>query len=215
MKEKIKDSLSSLLGIGFFILIIAGFVLLVAGGAKLFEVLYPVLESISSFVWAIVWLLLFLSIVPRFRSLTGNGIVIGTYVGGAIFWLLCFYITYSLWGFVGILLGVIFMGLGVFFTAVLALLFDGQFGPAFYFGFILAQIYIFRLLGHWIITKYRPKKHNNVAIEYESTTNKNREELDNKILSGKEDVADWLEFDGHITSEANKEIKAQEQELKD
>lgn len=157
MKEKIKDSLSGLLGIGFFILIIVGFVLLITGGAKLFEVLYPVLESISSFVWGIVWLLLFLSVVPRLRNLTGNGIVLGTYIGGAIFWLLCFYITYSLWGFIGILLGVIFMGLGVFFTAILALIFDGQFGPAFYFGFILAQIYVFRLLGHWILSKYRPK----------------------------------------------------------
>jgi len=165
MNEKLKDSLYGLGGIGLFILIIAGFGLLIFGGAKLFEVFYPILERIDTFVWGIVWLLIFLSMVPRFRNFTGNGIVIGTYIGGAIFWLLCFYVTYSLWGFFGIFLGVIFMGVGVFFTAVLALIFDGQFSSALYFGFILVQIYLFRLLGAWIITKYRPKTPPHEQIE--------------------------------------------------
>ncbi len=125
MKERIKNFLYGLGGIGFIILIIGGFILLISGGAKLFEILYPILEKISTFVWGIVWLLLFLSIAPRLRKFTGNGIVIGTYIGGAILWLLSFYITYSLWGFLGIFIGVLFMGLGVFFTAILALIFDG------------------------------------------------------------------------------------------
>lgn len=158
MISKVKNTLWGFLGIGIFILVIIAFSLLVIGGAKLFELLYPVLENISSFTWGIVWLLLFLSLIPRLRNFTGNGIVIGTYIGGAIFWLLCFYITYSLWGLLGIFVGVLFMGLGVFFTAVLALLFSGQFGAGFYFIFILVQIYLFRLLGAWIISKYKPKK---------------------------------------------------------
>src|SRR3989344_6045361 len=149
MQETIKNSFYGILAIGFFVLTIIGFILLIVGGAKLFEVLYPFLEWISSFTWGVVWLLLLFSIVPRFRNFTGTGIMIGTYIGGAIFWLLCFYITYSLWGVFGIFVGVLFMGIGVFFTAVLALLFSGQFGAGFYFIFILVQIYIFR--------KYRRK----------------------------------------------------------
>ena len=158
MNNKIKDLFSGLGGIGFMILIIGGFILLISGGAKLFEILYPVLEKISTFVWGIVWLLIFLSVVPRFRDFTGNWIVVGTYVGGAIFWLLCFYVTYSLWGFFGILIGVGMFGLGVFFTAVLALTFDGQFMGALGFAFVLLQIYLVRMLGNWIITKYRSKQ---------------------------------------------------------
>lgn len=158
MNEKFKDFLWGLGGIGFVILIIGSFGLLIIGGTKLFETLYPTLETIISFVWAIVWLLVFLSIVPRFRNFTGNGVIIGTYIGGTIFWLLCFYITYSLWGILGVFIGVIFMGLGVFFTAILALLFDGQFSTAFYFVFILIQIYLVRYLGAWILTKYRPQQ---------------------------------------------------------
>lgn len=158
MGNKIKDFLYGLGGIGFMILIIGGFVLLIMGGAKLFEVLYPALEKISTIIWGIVWFLIFLSLAPRLRNFTGNGIVLGTYLGGAIFWLLCFYVTYSLWGFLGIIIGVLFLGLGVFFTAILALLFDGQFMGALGFIFILIQIYLFRHLGAWIITKYRQKQ---------------------------------------------------------
>lgn len=157
MGEKIKNSLYGLLGIGILILIIIAFVLLIIGGAKLFEMLYPFLEKVSYFTWGVVWLLIFLSLIPGLRNFTGNGIVIGTFIGGAIFWLLCFYITYSLWGLLGIFIGVLFFGLGVFLTAVLALLFSGQFGAAFYFIFVLVQIYLFKLLGVWIISKYKPK----------------------------------------------------------
>src|SRR3989344_481314 len=188
MIEKIKDIGYGVLGIGFIVLFFIAIALLIIGGVKLFEVLYPILEGISAVTWGIVWLLLLLSIVPRFRNFTGGGMVLGTYIGGAIFWLLCFYITYSLWGFIGILLGVIFMGLGFFFTAVLALMFDGQFGPAFYFGFILAQIYTFRLLGHWIISKHRSNLQKvHVVREYESPPSNNRKELESKIFSGKGD----------------------------
>ena len=85
MKEKIKNFFYGLGGIGLIILIIVGFALLIIGGAKLFELLYPILEMVSSITWSIVWLLLLLSIVPRFRNFTGHGIVLGTYIGGAIF----------------------------------------------------------------------------------------------------------------------------------
>src|SRR3989344_7748693 len=144
MQETIKNSFYGILAIGFFVLTIIGFILLIVGGAKLFEVLYPFLEWISSFTWGVVWLFLFFSIVPRFRNFTGSGIVIGTYIGGAIFWLLCFYVTYQLWGFLGIFVGILFFGLGVFFTALLALLLDGQFMGALGIAFVLAQIFFFR-----------------------------------------------------------------------
>ncbi len=155
MIEKLKDIGYSVLGIGFFILFIIAIALLIIGGVKLFETLYPILEGISTVIWGIVWLLLLLSIVPRFRNFTGSGIILGTYVGGAIFWLLCFYVTYQLWGFIGIFVGVLFFGLGVFFTALLALIFDGQFMGALGFAFVLAQIFFFRFLGYWIISKYK------------------------------------------------------------
>jgi len=165
MKEKIKDFLYGVGGIGLFVLIILAVSLLIIGGAKLFEFLYPILEKISIFIGGVVWLLLILSIVPRFRKFTGSGIVLGTYIGGAIYWFLCFYITYSLWGVLGILIGVLFLGLGVYFTAILALLFNAQFIEALVIASGVAQIFFFRWLGYWIITKYKPPKQESTLEE--------------------------------------------------
>lgn len=158
MQDKNKNFLSGLSGVGIGILVIVGFVLLIIGGAKLFEALYPFLQRLSFIVWNIVGLLLILSIVPSFRKFTGNGIILGTYVGGIIFWFLCFYITYSLWGLLGVFIGVIFLGLGIVPTAILALLFSGQFAQA--FGFILNAflILLFRYLGFIILSKYKPSQ---------------------------------------------------------
>ena len=108
----------------------------------------------------LIFLLLLLSVVPRFRNFTGNGIVVGTYIVGALFWFFSFFVTYSLWGFLGIFVGVLLAGLGVFLTAVLALIFDGQFMGALSFAFVLVQIFLFRLLGFWIISKHKSKQIN-------------------------------------------------------
>lgn len=158
MQEKFKDFLYVVGGLVFPVLVITTFGLLVIGGAKLFEWIYPILIKVSIFTWSIVWLLVIFSIIPRFREFTGTGIVIGTYIGGAIFWFLSFYVTYSLWGVLGILIGVLFLGLGVYFTAILALLFSGQFTQALFFIFNLLSIFLLRSLGLWIITKYKPKE---------------------------------------------------------
>jgi uncharacterized membrane protein HdeD (DUF308 family) len=158
MKEKIKNFLYGIGGVGFILLIVGTLSLLIVGGAKLFEFLSPILEKISFFVWGVVWLFIILSLVPRLRKFTGNGILLGTYIGGAIYWLLCFHITYSLWGVAGILLGVLFLGLGVYFTAILALLLKAQFILAAVIAFGVAQIFFLRWFGYWIITKYKPPK---------------------------------------------------------
>ena len=158
MEEKIKNFLHGLGGVVLFALTIVTFLLLIIGGVKLFEWLYPFLEKINVFVWSVVWLLVFLSIIPGFRLITGSGIVIGTYIGAAIFWFLSFYITYSLWGIVGLFVGVGFLGLGVYFTAILALLFKGLFKQAVFFIFNLISIFLLRTFGLWIATKYKSKR---------------------------------------------------------
>jgi len=177
MIEKIRNIGYGVLGYGFAILIFVAFGLLIVGGAKLFEAIYPFLEGVSSITWGIVWLLLLLSVVPRFRNFTGSWIVVGTYIGGAIFWLLCFYVTYSLWGLIGIFVGVLFFGLGVFFTALLALIFDGQFMGALGFAFVLAQIFFFRYIGYWIISKYRGANRAYVTSNNEIVNNEEYSDL--------------------------------------
>jgi|GEM_PF-3214597 len=165
MKEKIKKFLYGTGIIGWIVLSITASLLLIIGGVKLFEFIYPILEKINNFTWAIVWLLVFLSIIPRFRNFTGIGIIIGTYIGGAIYWFICFYITYSLWGLLGALIGV-FSLVGVYFTAIFALLFEAQFSQAFFVILTIIQIFFLRWLGYWITTKYKAPTRGLISEEY-------------------------------------------------
>ena len=156
MWYKIKDSLYSFLGISFAVLIVGSIMLLITVGAKLFEILNPILENIGFLTWIAITLLMLLSIVPRLRSFTGQWIIVGTYIIGTIIWFSSFYITYVLWGLLGIFIGVFFFGLGIFFTAILALIFDGQLTTSLILIISIAIVYLFRMFGYWIITKYRP-----------------------------------------------------------
>jgi len=135
--------------LGYLILTVLGFALIIIeiiGHVRLFETFYPYLKTILKGLHNIVFLLIVLSIVPRLRTFTGTAIIIlGVYASVAILWLLCIYTTYSLWGFLGVIIGLIVFGflkfplyffrripfLGVFPTAIIALLFDGQFDQAF------------------------------------------------------------------------------------
>lgn len=174
MKDQARNFGNTLLGCMLVILSVTAFIMLIIGGAALFETLYPILEKISSFTWAIIWLLLPISLIPQLRNFTGGGIVLGTYIVGAILWLFCFFVTFQLWGVLGIIIGVLFLGLGVFFTALLALLFDGQFMSALTLGLVLIQIFIFRFLGFWIMSKYKTSTDNapryDKSIEGDTTT---------------------------------------------
>ena len=165
MQEKIKKIFYGTGIIGWIVLSITASLLLIIGGVKLFESIYPILEKINNFTWAIVWLLVFLSIIPRFRNFTGSGIIIGTYIGGAIYWFICFYITYSLCGLLGALIGV-FSLVGVYFTAILALLSEAQFLQALFVILTVIQIFFLRWLGYWITTKYKAPTRELISKEY-------------------------------------------------
>lgn len=157
MLEKFKEwgwgALGILIFLGFSLVTVA----LVVGGTWLTETYYNVFQIINGVVTAVILILIVLSVFPRFRAFTGSGIVIGTWIWGALFWLFCLTVTYEFWGFLGIFVGVIFFGVGVFVTALLALLFDGQISSALFLLLNLAVIFAIRYLGAWITTKHRTK----------------------------------------------------------
>ncbi len=154
MKDSIKNIGYGAAGIGIFVLMMFAFVLLIVGGVKAFEYLNPILETVGTWTWAIMLLLLFLSIVPSYRDMTGSGIILGTSVVGAIVWFTCFYITYAFWGFFGIIVGVLLLGLGFFATGVLALLFAGEGFASLALFATIVIIFFVRMLGNWIISKH-------------------------------------------------------------
>lgn len=75
-------------------------------------------------------ILLPLSVVRGLRSLTGGGIFFSSYLFGIATWLLGFAITYNAWGWFGVLLGVMFLGVGVVPLAILACVLHGAWETA-------------------------------------------------------------------------------------
>jgi NADH:ubiquinone oxidoreductase subunit 6 (subunit J) len=68
-----------------------------------------------------------------------------------LFWLLCLYLTYALWGLVAAIFGVMILGVGIFITAALALLFHGDFLLLVMLLLTLGVIYALRILGLWFV----------------------------------------------------------------
>jgi len=131
------------------------FAFFVKGGVWFFENFYELFETINGWVFTLVVLLALLSVIPRIRIYTGLGIYYLTYIWGTIFWLFCLFVTYQLWGFVGVFVGLIMFGIGIFLTAFLSILFDGQIWGALMIALNLLFIYGVRSLGYWIASKHK------------------------------------------------------------
>ncbi len=88
------------------------------------------LEPLATACWVatsmIVFVLLPLSIVRRFRGFTGGAIFMLSYLFGLVTWLLSFILTYDLWGLWAVIVGLLFLGGAILPFALLATLFKGM-----------------------------------------------------------------------------------------
>lgn len=151
MKEKLKNFSFGVLGIIALIAIFLGGALLLKGGTWVFENFYPIIRTTNSVVFSLILLLILLSLIPKLRSITGTGIYIGSWILGGLFWLFCLYLTYALWGLGATIFGVMILGVGIFVTAALALLFHGAFLPLLMLLLTFGVIYTLRVLGLWFV----------------------------------------------------------------
>jgi hypothetical protein len=158
--EKIKSVGWFGLAVGFVVLII----FLLKGGVNFIGNHQDLISTISGIIIGIIVLMILVSMIPRARMFTGTAIVFLTYAWGLLFWLTCLAITFGLWGFVGTFIGVAMFGLGIFATAILAVLFTGQWAAALTLLVTIIIMYGVRALGHWIISKHR----NYTVVEVEN-----------------------------------------------
>ncbi|OYX65546.1 MAG: hypothetical protein B7Y88_07800 [Sphingomonadales bacterium 32-64-17] len=90
-------------------------------------------------VWALNWIpdvfwiamvmciaLIPLAVIPATRAIAGAAYGIAAFVFIAGLWLYSLAFTYTEWGMIGVVLGVIVAGIGVVFTAILAALFSAS-----------------------------------------------------------------------------------------
>ena len=96
-------------------------VLFIKGGLWLGPILLPWLNLISGITFIVcILVLLPLSIFRKTRSFAAIGLFTASYVFGVTLWVVSFLLSYIYWGILGLLVGLVFAGVGVLPVAMLA-----------------------------------------------------------------------------------------------
>src|SRR6476659_3090877 len=115
-------------GLGLVGLIAVATVLLlvVRGGAWLADKAYPWLIVLFALALIVcVFILLPLAMFRKTRAFSGLGIYIASYAFGLTLWVWCLLTTYTLWGPVAVVLGVLMAGVGILPIAIIACITKG------------------------------------------------------------------------------------------
>ena len=130
--------MNTLKAIGGFVLGLIGMVavtmimlMLVRGGTWLADKAYPWLIVVFAVALVVcLFILLPLAIFRRTRGFSGLGIYIASYAFGLTLWVWCLLTTYTLWGLVAVVVGVLMAGVGIFPIAIIACITKGLWGIA-------------------------------------------------------------------------------------
>lgn len=129
MNEKLKSLSNYLLGGLFFVAILTLPVVFIMGSLWVSVHLLPVLTKTAWIVFAIDLLIFLpLSILRSCRGFTGTTIYLSSYLFGIVTWFYGLILTYSLWGILAVVIGLMIVGIGVVPIAMLATLLKGMWG---------------------------------------------------------------------------------------
>ena len=151
------DQLKAVFLILVFVLALLSFPLvLIKGAAWAVEILLVPLVAISKALLLInLAVLLPLSIVLRFRVLTGSWILLSSYVFALLAWLQGFILTYTTLGVLAVLLGLLLFGVGVVPIALIATAVSANW-PAFMMLLLVTLLsFVCRLVGAYILSASR------------------------------------------------------------
>lgn len=143
---------------GFGILVLAGmmliFVLVLKGVAWATAAIYPTLYVVFQVTLAATLaVLLPLAAFRRTRALSATAILIASYVFGATLWCYGFLTTLATWGWLAVIIGLFIAGVGVVPIAVLASMFEGNWGTVGQFVVLIAATFGARFFALWLESK--------------------------------------------------------------
>lgn len=127
MWNKIKGMGAIVGGIAVFIGVALFFVLMFHGSLWVGEKMVPWLVRASSVALGVViFVLIPLAFFRKTRGVSGNGMMIVSNLFGVTLLVLSVLLTYDSWGILGVLVGSLFLGVGVVAIAILTTLFKGM-----------------------------------------------------------------------------------------
>jgi hypothetical protein len=145
------QKLKALGGVVFVLVLFAAGVLalvaLVKGGVWAAEHLLPALLVVATFVFLLDVALLLLSVIRPLRRISGPTLFATSYLFGGILWLYGLVFTYSLWGFLGVFIGLLVLGIGVVPVGMVATLLNGLWEPFFSLLLLVIVTFGFRMGG--------------------------------------------------------------------
>jgi hypothetical protein len=129
MVNSVKKIGTFVLGLAIFLAVCSVPLVFIKGAMWASDNLLPPLITVGWYALAVdLVLLLPLSMFRRLRAFTGAGMFLSSFLFGLITWLSGFVITYMLWGIWAVIIGVVFIGVGVVPMALLATLLKGLWG---------------------------------------------------------------------------------------
>lgn len=154
LKEALKTMGSYVLGIIIFIAIGLLIAFIIKGSLWFSVRIFPWMATIFWIVIALTIIILVpLSIIKKTRDIGLGGIFITSYIYGLLLWVWSFLITYSTWGWIAIIIGLVVMGVGVVPIAFLAALLNAQWTILLQMIILIAITYGTRLLVNFIAEK--------------------------------------------------------------
>ena len=94
-----------------------------------------------------------LSLIPPARFIAANGFLIASIVFGVMIWVCGLGVTYEAWGLGGVIIGLVFAGVGIVPVAMLVALLQGEWQALIGFVILLVLTFGLRALGLWLAKK--------------------------------------------------------------
>jgi len=165
MLEKMKNAGYTALGIGVFLLIFLIPVAFIMGSVWIGEYVLPWLFTIAWIVLAInILILLPLGLFRKTGAIGGIGMYVSSYAFGLTLWFLGLLLTYFVWGFLGVFIGLALLGIGVVPVAMLAMLLNGEWGTLLVLIILTVLTFGSRMLGMYFAERAEA---NAVPVAYE------------------------------------------------
>ena len=142
------------MGIGLLAIGVAVMVITVTLVFGMIRVVSPWLNS-AFFITQAVSLLVFGStaLFRRTRGFSAVGLFISSYIFGIILWIWSIILTLELWGVFAVIIGLLFVGVGIVPVAILALIFHAQWSSLGDIAIMLVSTYGARVLALWLANK--------------------------------------------------------------
>ena len=148
MKNNFENFNSTLISIAVLIGVVLIIGLFISGGTLLVNLLLPGLITLS-YIWIALNLLIFLpaGYFLKNKELSGKSLLFSSFFLGITLWLWCLVLTFKAFGWLGVLIGVILLGVGMIPAGILAVIVTQQFNVLLILLLIGVSIVIFRKVG--------------------------------------------------------------------